>query len=75
VCPSFGPWLCPSDSFQDANPDPTSDRSSHGPDFCQTFCPTFSRRGYCKNNDYVSLSVRIDSDIRLLKISCNYNAQ
>jgi hypothetical protein len=64
VCPSFGPWLCPSDNF----PDSTSDCPSDGPDFCSTF----SRRGYCKNNDHVSLSVQIYSDIRLLKISCNY---
>jgi hypothetical protein len=50
VCPSFGPSLCPSDNLSDANPDATSDRPSDGPDFC----PTFSRRGYCKNNDHVS---------------------
>jgi hypothetical protein len=42
--------VCLSDSFSDANPDATSDRPSDGPDFC----PTFSRRGYCKNNDQVS---------------------
>jgi hypothetical protein len=64
VCPSLGPWLCPSDNFPDANPDPTSDRLSDGSDFC----PTFIWRDYCKNNDHASLSVRIDCDIRLLKI-------
>jgi hypothetical protein len=42
--------VCPSDNFSDANADPTSDRPSDGPDFY----PTFSRRGYCKNNDHVS---------------------
>jgi hypothetical protein len=61
VCPSFGPWLCPSDNFPDANPDPTSDRPSDGPDFRPTFSPTFSRRGYCKNNDHVSLYVAVTS--------------
>jgi hypothetical protein len=65
VCRSFGPWLHPSDNF----PDPISDRPSDGPDFR----PTFSRRGYCKNNDHVSLSVGIDSDIGLLKISCRHS--
>jgi hypothetical protein len=72
VCPSLGPWLCPPDNFPDANPDPTSNRLSDRPDFHLTFSPTFISRGYCKNNDHVSLSVWIDSDIRLLKISCNY---
>jgi hypothetical protein len=50
VCTSFDPWLCPSDNFPDANPDPTyPDRRSDGPeDYRPTFSPTFSRRGYVK---------------------------
>jgi hypothetical protein len=41
--------------FLGRNPDPTSNRPTDGPDFCPTTCPTFSRRGYCRNNDHVSL--------------------
>ena len=44
MCPSFGPWLFPTNNFPDANSDPTTDRPSDRP----TDGPTLSRRGYLK---------------------------
>jgi hypothetical protein len=70
VCPSFRPWFCPSDNFPDANPDPTSQRPSDGRDFRPNFIPTFSRRGYCKNNDQMSICAAVMS---FSKISDNIN--
>ena len=61
VCPSFGPWLCASDKFPDANsvptPDCPSDRPRDGPTDGPTWSPTFSRRGYVKINTSYALVI------------------